>query len=282
MTIAAEPDGRLRACPAAADRRRPRRGGDRQRHLRPVGRLAAVAAPPGHAVRGRRPARRPRHTVDVPASDGAQSRSTPASSSTTRPPIRTSPRCSRTWAWRPQASRHVLRGQPGRRRAGIFGHATCAACSRSAATWSARASGRCCATWCASTARRRRDAERFGLMPLDDYLDQQRLRPRLPRRPPLSRWRRRSGRRPAARIGDYPAAAFVRFCENHGCCSSAGAPAGARCAAAAGAMSSSSTRAARRAAAARPAPAIEVRATAERRLRCAPTAAARPSASTRW
>ena len=39
-----------------------------------------------------------------------------------------------------------------------------------------------------------------------------------------TRWRRRSGRRRRREIGDYPAAAFIRFCENHGLLKLSGRP----------------------------------------------------------
>ena len=80
----------------------------------------------------------------------------------------------------------------------------------------ARASGRCCATCVRFYREAPRDAARVGLMPLGDYLDAQRLRPRLPRRPSLPDGGGDLVDAGGARSADYPAAAFVRFCENHG------------------------------------------------------------------
>ena len=59
-----------------------------------------------------------------------------------------------------------------------------------------------------------RDAERFGMMPLDSYLDA-RGYGRPFRDDHLYPMAAAIWSTPAARVGDYPFEAFVRFCENH-------------------------------------------------------------------
>ena len=83
-----------------------------------------------------------------------------------------------------QTSDMSLRGVARWRRARIFRHRPARPVRRSSATCSVRASGRCCATSCDSTARRPRDADLLTdeTVSLGDYLDGGRLWRSVPRR----------------------------------------------------------------------------------------------------
>ena len=174
--------------------------------------------PRGDAVRGRRPAGRPRQHRRGAGARRRRSRSTPASSSTTSPTTRTSPRCSTHLGVATHPGRHVARRQPGRRRVRIFQLRPERHVRPEAQLFSAAVLGACCATSPAST----------GTAPKDLAGARGAARPRW-----TTTWRRRatarpsgtttccrrprpSGRRRWRAIGAYPAAALIRFFQNHG------------------------------------------------------------------
>ena len=76
---------------------------------------------------------------------------------------------------------------------------------------------RCCATCCASIARRRATWRRWTIrtLSLRALSRRARLRQRL-RRGPSAADGRGDLVDPGGAVGDYPAAAFIRFCDNHG------------------------------------------------------------------
>ena len=189
----------------------------RRRRQRPVRRLCAAPRPRGHrsssASASRAATSRPWRSRRRPG----PSRSTPASSSTTSRPTRASSACSRSSGVATQPS-DMSFGSACRACGVEFGSRGAARLLRPARRWpSARPTCACSPTSRASTATRGRSSTRrrpTGLT-LGEFLDDRRLRPRLPR--PLPR--PDHGGRVVHGAGpdlDFPVDYLLRFLDNHG------------------------------------------------------------------